>query len=215
MLIDTNVTIAYKCTLCGSFAFFNASLFTLLHRKNYSLSCRCKKSSISIKQEGENGFLIGIPCIGCDHEHVYMISGRSILLGKPLSISCPETGMQVFFIGTDEAVRKMVDSVEEELDSLIDTYGYESYFQNTRVMFDTLNRIHDIALNKNLYCECNSTDIELVLLPGCILLQCNKCGSRKIIPAAKNRDLKDILMKSHIMITGDVYFEPNEPIQGQ
>ena len=109
----------------------------------------------------------------------------------------------------------MVDSVEEELDSLIDTYGYESYFQNTRVMFDTLNRIHDIALNKNLYCECNSTDIGLVLLPGCILLQCNKCGGRKIIPAAKNRDLKDILMKSHIMITGDVYFEPNEPIQGQ
>ncbi|NLV35607.1 MAG: hypothetical protein GXY17_02890 [Clostridiaceae bacterium] len=214
MLIDTSVTIAYKCTSCGSFAFFNASLFTLLYKKNYSLSCHCKKSSISVRQEGENSFFVRIPCIGCDHEHVYMISGRSILLGKPLSISCPETGMQIFFIGTDEAVQKKVDSVEEELDNLIDTYGYESYFENTRVMFDTLNRIHDIALSKNLYCECDSTDIGLVLLPDCILLHCAKCGSRKIIPAAKNKDLKDILAISHIMIGTDVYFEPKEPIQG-
>ncbi len=203
MLIDTSVTIAYKCTSCGSFEFFNISLFTLLYKKACSLSCRCKKSRITIKQEGESSYLISIPCIGCGNGHIYLLTRRNILLGEPVVFNCPETGMQICFVGRDEAVRKKVDSLEEEFDELMDTYGYESYFQNTQVMFDTLNRIHDIALNKNLYCECGSTDIGLVLLSGCILLRCAKCGSNKKIPAARNKDLKEILTRSQIMIQED------------
>jgi hypothetical protein len=203
MLIDTGVTIAYKCTSCGSFEFFNISLFTIIYKKTCSLSCRCKKSRVTIKQEGESSYLISIPCIGCGDGHNYMLSRRNILLDEPIVFNCPETGMQICFVGRDEAVRKKVDSLEEEFDELMDTYGYESYFQNTQVMFDTLNRIHDIALNKNLYCECGSTDIGLVLLSGCILLRCTKCGSNKIIPAARNNDLKEILTKSRIMIQED------------
>lgn len=205
MLIDTSITIAYKCKTCGSFEFFNTSLFTFLYKKNCSLSCRCKKSWITIKQEGENSFLISIPCIGCGNEHTYLFTRRSILAGDPGAFNCPETGMQICFIGRDEAVRKKVDSLEEEFDELMDTCGYESYFHNTQVMFDTLNRIHDIALNGDLCCECGSTDIGLVLLSDCILLRCGKCGGNKKIPAAKNKDLKDILTKNQILITEEIY----------
>lgn len=205
MLIDTNVTIAYKCTACGSFEFFNISLFTLLYKKTLSLSCRCKKSCITIKQEGKSSFLIDIPCIGCDNDHMYLFTRRNILLGEPVVFNCPETDMQICFTGRDEEVRKKVDSLEEELDELMDTYGYESYFKNTQVMFDTLNRIHDIALNNNLYCECGSTDIGLVLLSDCILLRCAKCGGNKKIPAARNKDLKEVQTKSLIMVSEDVY----------
>ncbi len=218
MLIDTSVTIAYKCTSCGSFEFFNISLFTLLYKKDYSLSCRCKKSCINIKQESEGSFLISIPCIGCGNDHTYLLSKKSILgwsltsstarpcvrTGEPTIFNCPETGMQIFFIGRDEAVRRKVDRLEEEFDEMIDMYGYESYFNNTQVMFDTLNRIHDIALKGNLICECGSTDIELVLLSGCVLLRCGKCASSKRIPASKNKDLKDLLIKSQITITEEL-----------
>ncbi len=205
MLIDTSVTIAYKCTSCGSYEFFNISLFALLYKKNCSLSCRCKKSYITIKQEGENGFLINIPCIGCGNEHTYLLSKKCFFLGEPLVFNCPEARLQICFIGRDEAVRKKVDSIEEEFDELIDMYGYESYFHNTQVMFDTLNCIHDIALKGNLYCECGSENIELVLLSDCILLRCGKCGINKKIPAAKNKDLKEILTKSLIFITEDIF----------
>lgn len=205
MLIDTSVTIAYKCTSCGSFEFFNISLFTLLYKDDCGLSCRCKKSCVTIKREGESSFLISIPCIGCGNEHTYLLTKKSILLGEPVVFNCPETGMQICFAGRDEAVRKKVDSLEEEFDELIDMYGYESYFNNTQVMFDMLNRIHDIALKGNLYCECGSENIELVLLTDCILLRCGKCGCNKKIPAAKNNDLKDILTKCEIVITEDVF----------
>jgi hypothetical protein len=201
MLIDTSVTIAYKCTSCGSFEFFNISLFTLLYKKDCSLPCRCKKSCVNIKQECEGSFLISIPCIGCGNDHTYLLSKKNILSGEPIIFNCPETDLQIFFIGRDEAVRKKVDSLEEEFDEMIDMYGYESYFDNTQVMFDTLNRIHDIALKGNLSCECGSVNIELVLLSGCVLLRCGKCGSSRRIPASKNKDLKDILTKSQITIT--------------
>ncbi len=203
MLIDTSITIAYKCTSCGSFEFFNVSMFTLIYKKNCDLSCRCRKSCVSIKQEGENNFLISIPCIGCDNEHTYLITKKSMLLGETIVLNCPETGMQICFTGRDEAVRKKVDSLEKEFDELMDTYGYENYFRNTQVMFDTLNHIHDIALRGNLYCECGASDIELVLLSDCILLRCGKCGGNQWIPAAKNEDLREVLKKSQLFITRD------------
>ena len=48
MLIDTSITVAYRY-FCGSFEFFNVSMFKLLHNE-YSLACRCKKSRITMKR---------------------------------------------------------------------------------------------------------------------------------------------------------------------
>jgi hypothetical protein len=67
-------------------------------------------------------------------------------------------------------------------------------------MFDALNFIHDIALKGRLNCECGSSKIELVLLSDCILIKCAKCGSEQKIPAATNKDLKEILTKNQIFI---------------
>lgn len=215
MLIDTSVTIAYKCTSCGSFEFFNTSLFILMYKKNCSLSCRCRMSSIKIKQEGERNYFIAIPCIGCGSEHTFLLTKRNILMCDPIVFDCPETGMHICFVGRDDVVRKKVDSLEEEFDELMDMYGYESYFRNTQVMFDMLNRVHDIALKGNLYCECGSVDIELILLSDCILLRCVKCGCDTKIPAARNNDLKGMAAQGHILITDRKFqreFDINETI---
>ncbi len=201
MLIDTSITIAYKCVSCGSFDFFNISLFALLYRGNCVVPCRCKKSSITINQEGENSYFITFPCIGCGSEHAIHLVKKDIISGKPRSFNCPRTGMQICFIGRDDVVRKKVDGLEKELDEIIDKYGYESYFKNTQVMFDTLNYIHDIALKGNLGCQCGSRDPDLVLLYDSVLLKCSKCGCEKSIPAACNNDLKEIFLLDSLLIS--------------
>jgi len=203
MLIDASVTIAYKCNSCGSFEFFNVSLFSLLNKDEIGFDCRCKKSFITIKQKGGKGYLIKTPCIGCGNEHIYLIGKKDMLLKELNVFNCPETGMQQCFLGKDRIVRKKVDSLEKELDELIDMFGYESYFKNTQVMFDSLNKIHDIAEQGNLYCECGSMKIELVPLSDRILLRCGKCNTDKIIHAATNEDLKNILMKQDILVSND------------
>lgn len=201
MLIDTSITIAYKCISCGSFDFFNISLFMLLSKGNCVAPCRCKKSGITIDQEGENSYFITFPCIGCGSEHVINIKKKDMISGRLRAFNCPETGMKICFIGRDDIVRKRVDGLEKEYDEIIDKYGYESYFKNTQVMFDTLNYIHDIALKGKLSCECGSSDADLKLFSDSILLKCGRCGCEKIIPAACNKDLKEIFSLDSLLIS--------------
>ncbi len=202
MLIDTGVTIAYKCYSCGTFEFFNTSIFMFLHKKEHLLTCRCNNSSIAIIGENPGEVKIRIPCIGCGSEHMFVL-GRKDLLSKFVNVLyCPETGMPLCFIGNDEDVRKKIDNLERELDELINLFGYDNYFKNTQVMFDALNKIHDIAETGNLFCECGNKDIELIMLPDRIHLKCTKCKGSKIIKASSNNDLKEILIKQQITLSG-------------
>lgn len=203
MLIDTSKTIAYKCSSCGSFEFFNISLFSLLHKKENNYYCRCRKSCITIKQEGEGGFLIKTPCMGCGNDHIYFIGKMDMVFKKIRVFNCHETGMQQCFLGKDALVRKKVDNLEKELDELIDMFGYDNYFNNTQVMLDSLNKIHDLAAQGGLFCECGSVNIELVLLSDRILLKCAKCSAGKLVKAATNEDLKDLIQKHGMLITCD------------
>ncbi len=201
MLIDTRVTIAYKCHSCGTFEFFNTSLFKFLHKKEHILTCRCTNSSLVITEDCHKEYRIRIPCIGCGNDHIFMLPRKGLLSKIVNVLYCPETGVQLCFIGNDGDVRKKIDNLERELDELINLFGYDNYFKNTQVMFDVLNRIHDIAEQGNLICECGNKDIELVMLPDEIHLKCIKCPGNKIIKASSNNHLKDILIKQQIILS--------------
>jgi hypothetical protein len=200
MIIDTSLTIAFKCPSCGSFEFFNLSMFKLLYNKEYSFTCHCNNSSTILSVENYKDYKIKIGCIGCGNEHIYLISRKEILNKEINVFHCPETGIQQCFIGRDYEVRRKIDNLEKEMDELIDMFGYDSYFKNTRVMFDSLNRVHDIAEQGNLYCECGNDDIELRLLSDKIHLKCNKCQGSLSISAASNEDLKKIQTTQSILL---------------
>lgn len=203
MLIDTSVTIAYKCSSCGTFEFFSVSLFELLHKKELRLSCRCNKSSIFINVDSSKNYKINIPCISCGKGHIFALRRKDILYKNINVFYCPESGLQQCFIGNDAEVRSRIDTLEKEFDELISMFGYENYFKNTQVMFDSLNRIHDIAEQGNLYCECGNADIGLALSSDRILLKCKRCSGSKVIYASSNEDLKNVLIKQQIILTGD------------
>ena len=201
MIINTSLTIAYKCPACGSFEFSGVSLFALMHNKECGITCHCNKSTTIISLETSGDYKIRTGCIGCGNEHIYIIS-RKEMLSKNINIfHCPETGIQLCFIGKDEEVRRRIDRLEKELDELIDMFGYESYFKNTRVMFDSLNRVHDIAEQGDLVCECGNHDIELRLLSDRIHLQCKKCPGNIVIFAASNEDLKKMQTSQQILLS--------------
>lgn len=200
MLIDLDVTIAYKCFSCGSFDFATINLFTLFVQHSFTSKCRCKGAEIRILKASRNEFKLTVPCIGCGAEHAYTIS-REELINKNIKVySCPVTGIKQCFIGSDDAVRNHIDSFEKELDVIIDGYGYDNYFANTQVMIDTLNRIHDIAEQGRLYCECGNEDIIATMLKKGIILQCSHCSGSELIPASSNSDLKKTLQKKSILL---------------
>lgn len=201
MLIDTCITVAYKCPSCGSFEFFSRSLFELTSKGHIYCTCGCKRSRISIAKDSDKTFRAGTLCIGCGNRHIYILDKNQLLYGDIQTFKCPVKGIKLFFAGKDNLVRETVDKLEQELDSLIDTFGYDSYFLNTQVMYNSLNKIHDIAAKGNLFCECGENDIELILQPDRILLVCRKCSGSKTIFARTNGDLKDIMRRQQMLLS--------------
>jgi len=200
MIIDTSLTIAYKCCSCGTFDFFNISLFRLLQKKHCYFTCRCKKSGFEISGEKHLKQKIKMPCIACGEDHRFELNSREVFTKGVSTFYCPQTGIHLCFVGNDIQVRRKIDNLEKELDKMIDMLGYDNYFINTRVMFDSVNRIHDIAEQGNLVCECGSEDIDLILLSDRIQLKCKKCPGSGIIRAASNEDLKIILRTQQIFL---------------
>jgi hypothetical protein len=133
-------------------------------------------------------------------DHSYKFNREHLLNSEITIYTCPTTGLKQCFIGRDDVVRKYVDNFEKELDIMIDGLGYDRYFANTRVMIDTLNKIHDIAEQNYLNCECGSDDIIVTLLKKGVYLKCSKCSGSKFIPASTNNDLEVTLRKNSITL---------------
>lgn len=200
MLIDMDVTIAYKCFACGTFDFTNINLFKLFRNGSFVSKCKCKAASFNMCKIGRKEFKLTVPCIGCGSEHTYAISTDDLINDDINTYSCPLTGIKQCFIGKDTVVREHIDRLEKEMDSMIDGLGYDNYFENTQVMIDTLNKIHDIAEKGNLRCECGCSHVNVAMLRKGILLNCSLCARSKFIQASSNNDLKKTLGKEKIVL---------------
>jgi hypothetical protein len=139
--------------------------------------------------------------MACGEDHSFVVNRKELLRENTITFHCPQTGIPQLFIGRDKDVREKVDALEKDLDDLISFFGYDSYFCNTQVMIDTINKIHDIAQQEDLICECGSTDIEVFLLSDKIFLKCRECTGSKIIKAVSNEDLKNILKKNQLVLS--------------
>lgn len=203
MIIDTGITIAYKCSACGTFGFFTVSGFKLIRKQEHCFLCRCKKSNVILSSVSASKLKLTIPCISCGGTHPVLVNRKSLFRNEALVFVCPQTGLEICFIGGDRDVRSKVDNLEKKLDELINMFGYDSYFKNTSVMLDALNRVHDIAEQGNLFCSCGSSDIDLTLLPDRMLLKCKNCAGSTVIYAASNQDLKNILLMQQIQLLGN------------
>ena len=202
MLIDMDVTIAYKCFCCGMFDFTNINLFKFNRHKSIVPKCKCEGTKLDLVEVCKNNYKITVPCIACGAEHSLIIK-REDLTSKDIMIyTCPVTRIKQCFIGRDSSVRDHVDKFEKELDVIIDGLGYENYFVNTQVMIETLNKIHDIAEQGELRCQCGCSDISVSLHRKGIYLKCPQCTGTKFIPAASNNDLKKTIQKVRIILAG-------------
>lgn len=201
MLLNTCKTFVHKCASCGMFNFSNISIFNIHNCDDYEISCTCGNKSAAIRSKRNLAGIIYISCIDCATEHAYSFNVKALTNRELVECKCPRTKECIGLLGEDNEVRDRIDRLEEELDNLITRYGYESYFKNTQVMLQTLNKIHDIAEEGRLLCECGSSDVELILLSDMIYLKCRKCPGLRKIYAGSNNDLKSILKAENILLS--------------
>jgi hypothetical protein len=197
MIIGPLSTIAFKCSACGKIRYDNINIF----EKNKAVICDCKEDSLQINYKNKE-YIINIKCFACNKYHIYTIKAKDFWDEKVIKFSCPDTKIQVGYIGKDDLIRDALDNYELRLDSILDEYdNFEKYFKNDVVMLNVVNIIHDMAEAGNVKCTCGENRIELDIENDRVILQCAKCDNFEYVFASTNMHLKYIERKKEIILS--------------
>ncbi len=204
MVIRTVYSLALYCSRCGKIHVHDVSAFTVKNAQSRELVCSCGQVQATITGVGHGQYLLKIPCVVCEVNHIICLDSKQLWRKhidkmQVQKIYCPNETVELGFMGEREAVEQMIAGNQREFERLlrektdddIDSYdSYDENIENPQILFDVLNKIHDIAEKGHIYCLCGSVDIEAVVLPDCIELQCQHCGGRQAISAATDKDLQ-------------------------
>jgi len=200
MLIKQTRTITYICPVCGLTHFEVVSLFDFSGKSEVVITCKCGNSKIRITTKDYKNYHISLPCIGCGETHEYMMSFYHVWIAPINVIRCKQNNFEFCIIGSDDEVRKKLDCLEMEKDAVASIVGFEKEFNNSAVMLEALNKIHDIAEQGNIVCECGCKKISIYMLNDKIILQCTKCSGLEVVDAKDNFDLKNLSQKQQIIL---------------
>lgn len=192
MLIATNAVLAMRCPACGKMEFYGFSRFSFPKGKSVSISCSCGAIVLVAGTRNGSVYWLQVPCVVCDTKHLEEITGKRLWSGEVVCLSCQETGLELGHIGPEEKVKEVVFGYERELEALIDEFGSDEYFHNSKIMYEVLNCLHDIAEQGAIYCQCGNHKIEVDIFPDRLELHCRECDSINIIYAETEDDLKVI-----------------------
>ena len=189
MVINTVSTLALYCSRCGKIELHEISHFTLKRSVGRQFMCGCGQEQAIVNSAAGHQYLFSIPCLVCDTTHLVKIDRR--LLGQEgiTKLYCPQENLELGFVGERTVVEQTLAADLNEIDKLITDIENDDFVQNPQVMFEIINKVHDIAEKGRLYCHCGrSAAIEADILPDCIELKCAHCGGRTVIPAQTEQD---------------------------
>lgn len=200
MIIDRKKLLSYRCPDCGSIESHQINVFDIKNGKELNKLCSCRKSGVGIHRHASKVYTLNIPCIICGETHIYKLSGKKLWANGINCIICDKTNTEIAYIGEHSLVQRQIANFYKEVDQLADRLGYNDYFFNVRVMLEVLNRIHDLAENRKLICECGCSHVELTLLPDSIKVRCKYCSTHRFVLAKTNKDLLKIKAARDLII---------------
>lgn len=192
MGIDTNTVLAMRCPDCGKMEFHEFSRFFIARGQSFHVNCSCGATKLTVSTKDFSCYWLQIPCVVCETKHLREISGKRLWSEEVVTISCDDTELELGHIGPKSKVKEMTASYEQELEALVNEFGCDSYFNNSKIMYEVLNCLHEIAERGELYCQCGNYKIEVDIFPDRLELQCKNCDSLNIIYAETEEDLKVI-----------------------
>lgn len=205
MIIDSSIFIAVRCGACSKLETHEISIFQLQKGQYYKVDCLCGSYEYYIKTHDFKNIFFKIPCSCCDGQHVFSYRLREIMGSSVYFGACDVTREVVLCVGNKTHIEDKVEKMNQEIDNIMAELGYESYFHNADIMIEGLNRVHKIAEQDNLYCDCGSSDIDMNLFPDRIELCCLKCSSLSVIYTETKEDLLNI-RNTHAIIMHEKAF---------
>lgn len=189
MLISTVSTVALYCSRCGKIEMHDMSRFALKGAVGRELCCACGQRQATVSGVGHGQYLLDVPCVLCETNHIVCVDVKDFRPGRVSKVYCPAANLELGFSGDRQAIEQAVADQQREFDSIVREMAFEDNVANPQLMFEILNRVHDIAEHGGVYCRCGGKVIEADVQPDYIELVCVHCEGRMIIAARTEADL--------------------------
>lgn len=192
MPVETEKVLAMRCPECGKLGCHKLQRFAIASGEGLNINCSCGAVKFVINTRNRSEYRVQVNCVFCEGYHSQKLRGKQIWSPGGIDLYCYDTGLELGHIGREEAVKKMVSGREKDLETLIDGFGRDEYFNNSKIMYEVLQCLHQIVERGTLYCQCGNYQIGVDIFPDRLELQCGKCGSINIIYAETEEDLQVI-----------------------
>lgn len=197
MIKEFKKSIGYICPGCSATAIWDKNLFEFSVNDATIFKCHseCGEECVSILPKKDK-YSILINCPMCDTPHLFNIKKITFWQSGFFVLHCPETGIGILFLGDHDTVRKELDEQEQMFVKLSEECEVN---RELTIIFDIVERINEIAKEKNVYCQCASHAISIEIDNEKISLKCRDCGKTKDIPASEE-SLEMLLNASAIVL---------------
>jgi len=136
-----------------------------------------------------NKFFVTVYCELCRKNHVLSIEYRRTGSTELRKLYCGENNLELGFVGSRRLIEQTLERHRSAVNrALPDLSSPET--ENSQIMLDILNRVHDIAESGGVICRCGGEAIRAQVLHACIKLQCQNCGAHAIVSARNEADFE-------------------------
>lgn len=164
-----------------------------------SLFQRYEQKPLTVSRR-KSGMRIEIYCDECKENNIFSIPLKSLNRPGGHHAFCSGCGRKLGYFGSKTDVKELVTKHKREVELLIQEMGLDDYFTNPLIVYELINYIHDMAENKQIYCQCKSQDVAASLSADKIQLTCKNCGGIYIVNAGDRKDLETVKKMGFIII---------------
>ncbi|MDU4961219.1 MAG: hypothetical protein E6X17_11235 [Sporomusaceae bacterium] len=188
MVLAATTTLALYCSHCGKIHLHTVCRFELHALKTAELCCSCGHVQARVAPARNGQFFLTLYCQLCRKQHVLCVSYRHNGAVEPRKLYCADNNLELGLAGERQLLEQTLDRHRYAVNHASqDPTGAES--ENSQVLLDVLNKVHDIAENGGVHCSCGSSAIRARVLTACIELRCLACGAAATLAARNETDL--------------------------
>lgn len=201
MITNLKRTIIYICPVCGKLKKFNINIFDFSGGGTLYLKCGCGNSFIKITAGKNKNYVISAPCAVCSEEHMFEIGAKVFWNAPQIVFGCPNMEFDILYGGNKTEMDVLCDEISKNKPVIAGEYFFENLF-----LSDVLKEVDLCIKKKKAKCSCGGNKIIKNLYIDRIELVCENCGSKKIIDAVCENDVKNVAKAakgSGIVIKGD------------
>lgn len=194
-----------RCPNCGKMDFYFISRFSISTRKSFKQKCNCGANLLAIGTKNHKTYSLQLQCLMCESNHISYYKQDKLWYPDIFHVLCPETGVEICFLGNKEKVMDSVKKQEKSIGEMAEDIGYNDFFYSPFVMGQILEKVDFLSKRGRLGCNCGSIHLDIDVYEDRIELSCPNCNAVADLTAVDEDSVAIINELEEIVLIEDSY----------